>query len=62
MPTLKEFEKWKSTGQTAKALRLSRQTILNLANEKKIRGVRTAAGWLFDPKAVEKYAAERSRG
>ncbi|MDP9476573.1 MAG: helix-turn-helix domain-containing protein [Actinomycetota bacterium] len=59
MPTLKEFEKWLSTGQAAKALGRSRQGVIDLAEEKRLRAVKTAAGWLYDPKSVESFGAER---
>jgi len=57
MPTLQEFEKWLSTGQVAKRLGRTRQGVINLAESRKIRAVKTAAGWLYDPDSVETFAA-----
>ena len=56
MPTLKEFERWLSTGQAAKRLGKTRQGVLWLAKDGRLRGVETAVGWLFDPESVEEYA------
>jgi response regulator RpfG family c-di-GMP phosphodiesterase len=36
----------------------SRQYIIRLAEERKIRAVKTAAGWLYDPDSVEALAAK----
>jgi len=61
MPTLKQLEKWMSTGQVAKRLGYTRQGAINLAEDGKIRAVRTAAGWLYDPESVENFARSKSR-
>jgi hypothetical protein len=58
VPTLKEFEQWISTGQVSKILDRSRQGVINLAEDKEIRAVKTAAGWLYDPQSVKDF--ERS--
>lgn len=58
MPTLDEFEKWMSTGQVAERLGRTRQGAINLAEARKIRAVKTAAGWLYDPESVETFAAK----
>ena len=58
MPSLKELERWMGTGQVAGQLGYSRQYIINLAKEKKIRAVKTGAGWLYDPDSVEAFAAK----
>jgi excisionase family DNA binding protein len=57
MPSLKDLERWMGTGQVAKYLSYSRQGVINLAEEGKIRAVKTAAGWLYDPESVEMFAA-----
>ena len=57
MPNLKELEAWLSTGQVSKRLGMSRQGVIYLAEQRKIRAVKTAAGWLYDPDSVEVYAA-----
>jgi hypothetical protein len=58
MPTLREFEQWLSTGQVSMRLGRSRQGVINLAEDKSIRAVKTAAGWLYDPQSVMDF--ERS--
>jgi excisionase family DNA binding protein len=58
MPSLKELERWMGTGQVADKLGYSRQHIINLAKERKLRAVKTGAGWLYDPDSVEAFAAK----
>ena len=58
MPSLKELETWLSTGQVSKRLSMSRQGVIYLAQQRKLRAVKTAAGWLYDPDSVEVYAAK----
>ena len=53
MPTLRELERWMSTGQVSMRLGRSRQGVINLAEDKSIRAVKTAAGWLYDPDSVK---------
>jgi hypothetical protein len=36
----------------------SRQYIINLAKGRKVRAVKTGAGWLYDPDSVEVLAAK----
>jgi excisionase family DNA binding protein len=57
MPSLKELERWMGTGQVAERLSYSRQYVINLAKERKIRAVKTGAGWLYDPDSVEMFRA-----
>jgi excisionase family DNA binding protein len=57
MPSLKELERWMGTGQVAKKLGYSRQGVINLAEEGKIRAVKTGAGWIYDPDSVEMFKA-----
>lgn len=61
MPTLAEFERWITTGHTASRLGASRQGVVWMLENRKLRGVRTALGWLVDPKDVERLARERQR-
>jgi excisionase family DNA binding protein len=61
MPSLQEFERWLSTGQVAKRLGYSRQGTTDLAHSRKIRAVKTAAGWLYDPESVEAFAAKMGK-
>jgi hypothetical protein len=55
MPTLKELEKWFTTSQTASKMGKSRQGVLWMLENGRLRGVQTALGWLVDPKAVENH-------
>jgi excisionase family DNA binding protein len=59
MPSLSELERWMGTGQVADKLSYSRQYVINLAKEKKVRAVKTGAGWLYDPDSVETFARQR---
>ena len=61
MPSLKELERWMGTGQVADKLGYSRQYIINLAKERKLRAVKTGAGWLYDPDAVAAMKADKAR-
>jgi hypothetical protein len=45
------------TGQVAAKLGYSRQGVINLAKDRKIRAVHTGAGWLYDPDSVEMFKA-----
>jgi hypothetical protein len=60
MPTLKEFESWLSAAQVMELTGYSEQGVLNLAEERRIRAVRTSLGWLFDPQSVEMFLEPRS--
>jgi orotate phosphoribosyltransferase-like protein len=55
MPSLQEFEKWLTTGQAASELGKSRQGVTWLVEAKKLRAVKTNAGWLIDPDSVEVF-------
>jgi hypothetical protein len=56
MISIKELERWMSTGQVSNRLGRSRQGVIHLAEARKLRAVKTAAGWLYDPKSVEAFA------
>lgn len=58
MPSLKELETWLTTSDTASRIGKTRQGIVWLCENGRIRAVRTKLGWLVDPKAVEEYAAK----
>jgi excisionase family DNA binding protein len=62
MPTLKEFAGWLTTGQAASQLGKSRQGVTWLVENGRLRAVKTQAGWLIDPKAVEEYRKGEQRG
>lgn len=62
MVSLKELEKWLSTTQTARALGWSRQGVINLAEQGRVKAVRTACGWLYDPASVEDFKEKERTG
>ncbi len=37
---------------------MSRQGVVYLAEQRKVRAVKTAVGWLYDPDSVGAYAAK----
>jgi orotate phosphoribosyltransferase-like protein len=57
VPSLSEFEQWLTTGRAASELGKSRQGVTWLVENKKLRAVKTQAGWLIDPDAVAVYKA-----
>ncbi len=57
---VQEIERWLSPSQAGRVLGTSGQWITHLARTGKLRGVRTALGWLVDPEDVERMAEERS--
>jgi hypothetical protein len=61
MPSLKEFERWLSTGQAAKVMGKTRQGAMWMAENKRVRAVKTSVGWLFDPESVEEVGGARMR-
>jgi len=50
------------TGQVANTLGYSRQYIIKLAQERRIRAVKTGAGWLYDPKSIQDFARRQRKG
>jgi excisionase family DNA binding protein len=56
MPNLRELKRWMGTRQVADVLGYSRQYVIKLAQERRIRAVKTGAGWLYDPESVEDFA------
>jgi hypothetical protein len=58
LPSIREFEEWLTTGASASKLGKSRQGVVWLLENRRLRGARTALGWLVDPKDVERYARE----
>lgn len=61
MPSMKELEKWMTTKQVASTLNVSKQAVLDFANEKRVRAVKVGGEtWIYDPKDVQRLAAERS--
>jgi excisionase family DNA binding protein len=58
LPSIREFEVWLTTSEAASKLGKSRQGIVWLCENRRLRGARTRLGWLIDPKDVERYARE----
>ena len=58
MVTLGELESWMSTREVANILGRSRQGVIDLAEARRIRSVKTHVGWLYDPNSVADFAAE----
>ena len=52
MPSMRELGQWMSAGQVSKKLGRSRQSVINLAQDKRLRAVKTGAGWVYDPQSV----------
>ena len=59
MPTLKALERWMGTKQVADTLGYSRQYVIKLAQERRIRAVKTGAGWRYDPDSVESFKTSK---
>ncbi len=59
MPTVREFERWLTTGDTASRLSKSRQGVVWMLENRRLRGARTALGWLVDPASVEEMASRQ---
>jgi len=58
LPGIREFEEWLTTSETASKLGKSRQGVVWLCENRRLRAARTHLGWLVDPKDVERYATE----
>ena len=58
LPNIREFEEWLTTGEVASRLGKSRQGVVWLCENRRLRAVRTRLGWLVDPNDVERYARE----
>jgi len=56
MVILKELEQWMTTGQVSKRLGRSRQGVINLAEDKRLRAVKVGGqSWIYDPASVEDF-------
>jgi hypothetical protein len=65
MVRIRDLERWLSTGQVSKKTSYSRQGVINLAEDGRIRAVKTGAGWIYDPESVDDFVrqqSERRRG
>ena len=61
MPSLKELKRWMGTKQVADTLGYSRQYVIKLAQERRIRAVKTGAGWLYDPESVKEFGSRQRK-
>jgi DNA-binding Lrp family transcriptional regulator len=61
MVKLRDLENWMSIGQVSRKLGRSRQGVLNIVDEGRIRGVKTQIGWLLDPASVEEFAEREGK-
>ena len=57
MPTISELEKWLTTGQAASRMGRTRQGVIWMAQNRKLRAAKTQLGWLIDPKSVDAAVA-----
>jgi hypothetical protein len=55
---LKELETWLTSGDVMKITGRTKQGAINLVKKGRVRGVKTRAGWLYDPKSLEAYLEE----
>ena len=58
---VEEVANWLSPSQAGRVLGTSGQWVTHLARTRRLRGVKTALGWLVDPEDVERMAQERGR-
>jgi len=66
MPLLRELEGWFTTSQAAEAVGRSRQGVINLALDGRLRAVQVGAkhptgrgAWIFDPASIEAFLRKR---
>ena len=62
MVKLKELETWLTSGDVMKATGRTKQGAINLAKKGRVRGVKTRAGWLYDPESVEEFVKKGAGG
>jgi hypothetical protein len=60
MPTLKQFEEWLTTSEAASRMSKTHQGVVWMLENGRLRGVRTALGWLVDPQDAARVAREHS--
>ena len=62
MPSIRELEGWMTTAQVAERLGITRQRVLVLAREGRIRSVMVGGKVnIFDPESVEALAEQRGK-
>jgi hypothetical protein len=66
MPSIRELWGWYTTGQAAHHAGMSRQTVVDLAREGKVRAVYVGGEhdhgrgtWIYDPESIEAYRQHR---
>ena len=62
MPTIADMEQWLTARQAASKLGKTRQGVVWMATNRKLRAARTQLGWLIDPASVEAVKGENGRG
>jgi excisionase family DNA binding protein len=64
MVSMKELERWMTTGQVSKRLGRSRQGVIDLAEDRRLRAVKVGGQvWIYDPASVEAFGRrELERG
>jgi len=60
MPTIEELEQWMSTSQVASRLGKTRQGVLWMLKDRRLRAAKTTIGWLIDPASVERLREEEN--
>jgi excisionase family DNA binding protein len=62
MPSLKELGNWMTTGQVSTRLGWSRQGVINLAEDRRIRAMKVGGKtWIYDPESVEYFAKSQGK-
>lgn len=56
---LEELEEWLTPGDAAEVIGVSRQWVHKLLEERRLRSVKTRAGWLIDPADAERVREAR---
>lgn len=61
--TLKGLRSWMTTGQVSKKLGRSRQGVINLAEERRLRAVKVGGQtWIYDPISVADFERKQGEG
>jgi excisionase family DNA binding protein len=58
---LEELEDWIGPGEAATRIGVSRQWVHKLLEERRLRAVKTRAGWIIDPDDVDRVRRERDK-
>ena len=61
MVNLKELERWMTTGQVSNRLGRSRQGVIDLAEDRRLRAVKVGGRvWIYDPASVEEFGRKQA--